>query len=85
MPLITDDRREVDRLLATVMQRMRRTEEAARDILLAGTAAEIRDKLARVRDSGVGMLFVPTLFLPPDPRPQLDRFMAEVVPAFRAG
>ncbi len=83
VPLITDDRREVERLLATVMQRMRRTEEEAGDFLLAGTAAAIRDKLARLREAGVEMLFVPTLFLPADPRPQLDRFMAEVVSAFR--
>lgn len=28
-------------------------------------------------------LFLPTFVLPKDPRPLLDRFMAEVAPAFR--
>jgi hypothetical protein len=32
----------------------------------------------------VGMLFIPTFLLPADRRPTLDRFMAEVAPAFRA-
>jgi hypothetical protein len=29
------------------------------------------------------MLFIPTMFLPKDPRPVLDEFMAKVAPAFR--
>ena len=44
---------------------------------------DIQDRLGLLRETGVGMLFLPTFFMPPDPRPQLDRFMAEVVPALR--
>jgi len=57
--------------------------EAAADALLAGSAAAVREKLARVRDAGVDMLFVPTMFLPKDARSLLERFMREVAPAFR--
>jgi hypothetical protein len=33
--------------------------------------------------AGVGMLFIPTFLLPADRLRALDRFMAEVTPAFR--
>jgi alkanesulfonate monooxygenase SsuD/methylene tetrahydromethanopterin reductase-like flavin-dependent oxidoreductase (luciferase family) len=65
------------------MERLGRDEAAARDTLLAGTVGAIQDKLVRLRAAGVGMLFLPTFFLPRDPRPQLDRFMERVIPAFR--
>jgi hypothetical protein len=45
--------------------------------------AEVQDKLARLREAGVDMLFVPTMFSE-DPRSELDRFMADVAPAFRS-
>jgi F420-dependent oxidoreductase-like protein len=80
---LTEDRAEMERLVATVRQRMGWAEEAVRDMLLAGSVAAVQDRLARLRDAGVGMLFLPTFVLPKDPRPLLDRFMAEVVPAFR--
>ncbi|MGH7416765.1 MAG: LLM class flavin-dependent oxidoreductase, partial [Candidatus Rokuibacteriota bacterium] len=84
MPLLlTDDRNEVEQLATTVMRRMGYAEPYVRDQLLAGSLSAVRDKLARLREAGVDMLFVPTFFLPKDPRPQLDRFMSEVVPAFR--
>ncbi|MGH7325711.1 MAG: LLM class F420-dependent oxidoreductase [Candidatus Rokuibacteriota bacterium] len=84
MPLLlTDDRNEVEQLATTVMRRMGYAEPYVRDQLLAGSLNAVRDKLARLREAGVDMLFVPTFFLPKDPRPQLDRFMSEVVPAFR--
>lgn len=84
MPLLlTDDRNEVEQLATTVMRRMGFTEPDVRDQLLAGSLSAVRDKLARLREAGVDMLFVPTFFLPKDPRPQLDRFMSEVAPAFR--
>lgn len=81
--LITDDRAEIDQLAGTVMRRMGYDEPFVRDQLLAGPVGAVRDKLARLREAGVEMLFVPTFFLPKDPRPQLDRFMSEVAPAFR--
>lgn len=84
MPLlITEDRAEVERLRDQVMRAFGRDADSAQETLLAGSVAAVRDKLARLRDSGVGMLFIPSFFLPKDPRPQLDRFMAEVTPAFR--
>ncbi len=84
MPLlITDDRDEVARLAAAVSRRMGYGEAFVEDLLLAGPVAAVRDKLGRLREAGVDMLYVPTMFLPSDPRPQLDRFMAEVAPAFR--
>jgi len=80
---ITDDRAEVDRLLRQVMERFRRPEAEARDLMLVGSVAEIQDKLGRLRDVGVDVVFVPSVFLPEDPRPLLDRFNAEVAPALR--
>src|SRR5262249_9038692 len=80
---ITDDRAEVDRLLRQVMERFRRPEAEARDLMLVGSVAEIQDKLGRLRDVGVDVVFVPSVFLPEDPRPLLDRFSAEVAPALR--
>jgi len=83
VPGITEDPAQVDRLKQALMKRMGRDEVSATDILLAGSPAKIQDKLGRLRDTGVGMLFIPTMFLPKDPRPVLDEFMAKVSPAFR--
>ena len=68
VPGITDDAGQVDRLKQALMKRMGRDEPSANDILLAGSVAKIQDKLGRLRDTGVGMLFIPTMFLPKDPR-----------------
>jgi hypothetical protein len=83
VPGITDDAGQVDRLKQALMKRMGRDEPSANDILLAGSVAKIQDKLGRLRDTGVGMLFIPTMFLPKDPRPALDEFMTKVAPAFQ--
>jgi F420-dependent oxidoreductase-like protein len=84
MPLlISDDRDEVARLATAVGRRMGFPPTLTDDLVLAGSMSAVRDKLARLRDAGVEMLFVPSMFFPKDPRPLLDRFMAEVVPAFR--
>lgn len=84
MPLaITEDATESARLKTEVMRRMGMTEEAATDALLAGSVAAVRDKLARLREAGVATLFVPSMFLPKEPRPVLDRFIGEVAPALR--
>jgi F420-dependent oxidoreductase-like protein len=82
--LITDDRAEISRLAETVMRRMGYPEPFVRDLLLAGSVSEVRDKLARLAEAGADMLFVPSFFLPKDPRPLLDRFMRELAPAFRS-
>jgi len=81
--LLTDRRSEIEGLKTQFMHRLGRDEDAARDTLLAGSVAEVQDKLARLHEAGVGMLFLPTFFMASDPRPQLDRFMADVAPAFR--
>ena len=65
------------------MERFGRTEAEARDWTLVGSVAEIQDKLARLREVGVDVVFVPSILLPEDPRPLLDRFIAEVTPALR--
>ena len=56
----------------------------ARDTCLAGTPDQIREQLHRLRTAGVGVLFIPSMFRPlPELRRDLDRFMAEIAPAFR--
>ena len=80
--LFSEDRAEMDKLYTALTKRFGMAEAVARDTMLAGSAGEIRDKLGRLRETGVGMLFVPTLFMK-DPRPALDRFMKEIAPQFR--
>ena len=79
-----DDRAGIEKIEQAYMKRMGADAEKARDTVLAGSVSQITDKLARLREAGVGMLFIPTFLLPADRRPTLDRFMAEVAPAFRA-
>ncbi len=81
--LVTDDRGEVTRMRDTFARRFGADEARAEDTLLAGSVGAVRDKLARLRDAGVDMLWVPTLFYRGDPRPQLDRFIDEIAPSFR--
>ena len=76
--LVTDDRAEVDKLAGAVMRRMGYPADAVSDMLLAGSASAVRDKLGRLREAGADMIFVPSMFLPRDPRPTLDRFMSEI-------
>ena len=80
--LFSEDRAEIDKLYTALTKRFGMAEAVARDTMLAGSAGEIRDKLGRLRETGVGMLFVPTLFMK-DPRPALDRFRKEIAPQFR--
>jgi len=82
--LITDQREEVDRLAETIATRLGRHASDARDTCLAGTPDQIREQLHRLRAAGVEVLFIPTMFRPLDAlRRDLDRFMAEIAPAFR--
>ena len=78
-----DDRAGVERAEQAYMKRMGADAAKARDTVLAGSASEIRDKLAKLQAAGVGMLFIPTFLLPTNRRPTLDRFMSEIAPAFR--
>ena len=81
--LLTDDRADVEKLTDVVMRRMGYPAEAVKDMLLAGSVSAVRDKVARLREAGVDMIFVPNMFFPREPRPLLDRFMSEIVSAFR--
>ncbi len=80
--LISDDPADVTKLEDLLSRRMGYTPEKARDTALAGTVSQVKDKLARLRATGVEMLFVPS-FITPDYRRHMDRFMSEVAPAFR--
>jgi F420-dependent oxidoreductase-like protein len=81
--VLSDDRAEVDKVRTALARRFGMADEMARDTVIGGSVAEVSDKLARLRDARVDMLWVPSMLLPKDPRPLLDRFMAEVAPAFR--
>ena len=80
----TEDRAGREKIEQAYMRRMGADAEKARDTVLAGSAAEMRDTLGRLQAARVGMLFVPTFLLPADRRATLDRFMAEVAPALRS-
>ena len=84
MPLvISDDKAEVEKVRQLARKRMGFDEARAQDTILGGSVAEVKDTLAKLRDVGVGQVFVPSMFFPKDPRPLLDTFMADVAPAFR--
>ncbi len=80
---LSDDRAEVAEVRSSVMRRMGRDDATVDDWMLSGGAAQVQDRLATLAEAGVGMLFIPTMFLPKDPRSLLDRFMTDVAPAFR--
>ena len=82
--LITDKKADVERLADTIATRMGRHAADARDTCLAGTPEQIREQLHQLRAAGVDVVFVPSLFRPlPELRRDLDRFIAEIAPAFR--
>ena len=84
MPLVlSDDKADVDKVRQAAVKRMGFDEAKAQDTILGGSVAQVQDTLGKLKDAGVGLLFVPSMFLPKDPRPLLDRFMAEVAPALR--
>jgi F420-dependent oxidoreductase-like protein len=84
MALVIDDSRaEVEKIRTALAKRMGMDDALATDTMLGGSVSQVRDKLGRLRETGVGMLWIPTMFLPRDPRPTLDRFMADVAPSFR--
>jgi alkanesulfonate monooxygenase SsuD/methylene tetrahydromethanopterin reductase-like flavin-dependent oxidoreductase (luciferase family) len=79
---ITENPEDGERLVRGLMQRFALSEERSRDTVLAGSVAQIQEKLGRLQDAGVDQLYIPT-FLPPWNLEQLDRFITEVAPAFR--
>jgi len=80
---MTEDAAEVEKMRKVYMARMGADEAKARDTVLAGSRAQIQDTLGRLRDAGVGMLFIPSFFLGGDKKKTLDRFITEVAPALR--
>jgi len=83
VPVLSDDRAQIDRIQQVFMQRMSRDEASAKDTMLAGSVAQIQDKLGRLREAGVGLLFIPTMFLGKDQRAPLDALIEKVAPALR--
>ena len=82
--LITERQDEVERLAETIAARLGRHASDARDTCLAGTPDQIRARLRQLQAAGVDVLFIPSLFRPQDAlRRDLDRFIAEIAPAFR--
>ena len=83
MPLLfTEKPEEIDQLAASVMRAFGWPEASVRDMLLVGSVPQMQDKLARLQAVGVAQVFIPT-FLPRWDLERLDRFIAEVAPAFR--
>ena len=84
MPLvISDDKADVERVRQASIKRMGFDEARAQDTILGGSVAQVQDTLGKLRDAGVGLLFVPSMFFAKDPRPLLDKFMADIAPALR--
>jgi F420-dependent oxidoreductase-like protein len=83
VPVISEDRVQIDRIQQVFMQRMGRDEASAKDTMLAGSVAQIQDKLGQLRELGVGLLFIPTMFLGKDQLKPLDAFIEKVAPALR--
>jgi F420-dependent oxidoreductase-like protein len=83
VPVLSEDGAQIDKIQQIFMQRMSRDEASAKDTMLAGSVAQIQDKLGKLRESGVGLLFIPTMFLGKDQRAPLDAFIEKVAPALR--
>lgn len=83
MPLLFSDKaEEIERLVGSVIKRFGWPEPVVRDMLLAGSVAQMQDKLVRLQDVGVDQVFIPS-FLPPWSYEALDRFISEVAPLLR--
>jgi F420-dependent oxidoreductase-like protein len=84
MPLVfATDAAGADRARQLYMARMRADDDKARDTVLAGSPAQIVDRLGEMTEAGVSMVFVPTFLLPKDNFATLDRIMTEVAPQAR--
>ena len=83
MPLLFAEKaEESEQLIASVTRRYGWPETHVRDLLLAGSPAQIQDKLGRLQDVGIDQVFIPT-FLPPWKQEALDRLITDVAPALR--
>src|SRR5919204_310303 len=60
MPLaISDDKADVEKVRQAAMKRMGFDEARAQDTILGGSVAQVRETLAKLRQAGVGLLFIP--------------------------
>jgi len=83
VPVLSEDRAQIDKIQQIFMQRLSRDEASAEDTMLAGSVAQIQDKLGKLREAGVGLLFIPTMFLGKDQLKPLDAIIEKVAPALR--
>ena len=83
VPVVSEDRAEIAKTEQFFMKRMGRDEAGAKDTVLGGSVAQIQDKLGRLREAGVDVLFVPTMFPGKDLRAMLDTLIGKVAPALR--
>ena len=82
--LVTDAQSDVDDLANTIATRMGKHAANAADTCLAGSKAQIEDKLEALLAAGVDTLFIPTLFRPlPELRRDLETFITVIAPAYR--
>jgi F420-dependent oxidoreductase-like protein len=82
--LITDKKAEIDKLAEFIGARMGGHVADPMDTCLAGTPDQIREKLHQLREARVDLVFIPSMLRPlPELRPDLDRFITEIAPAFR--
>jgi len=82
--MITDKTSEIDKLAEFIAGRMGSHVADPRDTCLAGTPDQIREQLHQLREARVDLVFIPSMLRPlPELRPDLDRFIAEIAPAFR--
>lgn len=82
--LVTDQQSDVDDLANTIATRMGKHAANAADTCLAGSRAQIEDKLEALLAAGVDTLFIPTLFRGlPELRDDMDILMQDIAPAFR--
>jgi F420-dependent oxidoreductase-like protein len=83
VPVISEDRAQIEKAQQMLMKRMGRDEVSAKDILLAGSVAQIQDKLGKLGAAGVGLVFIPTMFLGKDGRAVLDTLIEKIAPPLR--
>jgi F420-dependent oxidoreductase-like protein len=82
--LITSKKDEVDQLVDGITKRLGSHAADPRDICLAGTPEQIREKLHELKSAGADTVFIPTMFRPlQELRRDMDQFIAEIAPAFR--
>jgi F420-dependent oxidoreductase-like protein len=82
--MITDKTSEIDKLAEFIAGRMGGHVADPRDTCLAGTPDQIREQLHQLREARVDLVFIPSMLRPlPELRPDLDRFITEIAPAFR--